>query len=283
MQLLIVSAETMRGGEAVNKLRTETNLSKLAVHCIDLVELKQTCDFKETKISSSNQRIDLLGTRINESQINQLLLKTPYIIGMIGGIASGKSDMSKRFAKFGAKVIDCDKLAHQLYEPKAECYNAIVTCFGSKILNGNECIDRRQLGEIVFSNPNEMEKLNNIIWPALLRVVKEKIRESYEIEHKNVVIIEAAVLIKAGWQHECHEIWSTILSRDETIKRLMKRNNLSETEAIQRIDSQISNEEIVQVSNVVFSSQWGFGFSQQQADKAWQGLREYLYKFNIEI
>lgn len=274
----------MKGGEAVNKLRAETNLPKLSVHCIDLVELKQNCNFKETKISSSNQRIDLLGTRMeNKSKSNDLPIKAPYIIGMVGGIASGKSDMSQRFGKLGAKIIDCDKLAHQLYEPKAECYNEIVQCFGKEILNGNECIDRRRLGEIVFSNPNEMEKLNQIVWPALLCVVKEKIREAYETEHSNVVIIEAAVLIKAGWQRECHEIWSTILSRDETIKRLMQRNKLSEIEAVQRIDAQISNDEIVKASSVVFSSQWGFEFSQQQAEKAWQGLREHLMQFQIQI
>lgn len=260
-QLLVVSAETIRGGEAVNRLRSETNLSALDVHCIELVELSQTCEHKEMKISSSNHRIDMLGARIREPHLTRPNVPPlrPYIIGMIGGIASGKSDMSARFAKLGAKVIDCDKLAHQLYEPNEECYEDIVTCFGKAVLDEAGRIDRRVLGEIVFTNPVELDKLNNIVWPALLREVKRNIQDTCQ-----VVIIEAAILIKAGWQSECHEVWSTILPRDIAMKRLMGRNNLTETEANRRIDSQIGNEMIVEHSNVVFSSQWGFDFSQQQ-------------------
>lgn len=256
----------MRGGEAVNRLRSETNLSKLHVHCIDLVELSQTCEYKETKISSSNQRIDMLGTRVRRPNLRGTKVPPlrPYIIGLVGGIASGKSDMSARFAKLGAKVIDCDKLAHQLYEPGEECYEDIVTCFGQMVLDESGRIDRRALGELVFANPVELDKLNNILWPALLREVKRNVHDAHAVDGYRVVIIEAAVLINAGWQAECHEVWSTILPRDIAMKRLMERNNLTEAEANKRIDSQIGNEMIVEHSHVVFSSQWGFDFSQQQ-------------------
>lgn len=194
------------------------NLKSLEIHCIDLIETEtdQCPEIKEIKISSSNRRLDLLGTLIHEPEDKSSLLPRPYVIGLVGGIASGKSDLSKRLESLGAQIIDCDKLAHQLYEPGEECYDKVIQCFGKTIVNEeNGQINRRKLGELVFGHPDELNKLNEIVWPSLLKLAKSKTTERFEATNCDVVILEAAVLLKAGWQTECHEIWSTILSKDE--------------------------------------------------------------------
>lgn len=214
MQLIIVSAETVRGGEKVNELRKQTGLRELKIHCIDLVEIEPDNDVKELKVSSTNQRMDLLGTRFHSPHIRSNLPMKPYIIGLVGSIASGKSVMSKRLEKFGAKIIDCDKLAHELYEPDEECYEEIITCFGKDILIDGR-IDRKKLGAIVFGDTKKLEKLNEIVWPSLLKLIKRRIQKIYEKEMCPVVVLEAAVLLKAGWENECHEIWGIIVSKEE--------------------------------------------------------------------
>lgn len=205
----------MRGGEKVNELRRNNGLRELKIHCIDLVEFEPDNDVKESKVSSTNTRMDLLGTRLHPLRIHSNLPNKPYTIGVIGSIASGKSVMTKRLEKLGAKIIDCDKMAHELYEPGEECYEEIITSFGKDILMDDGRIDRKKLGSIVFSNPEMLEKLNEIVWPSLLKLLKSRIKQIYEEEIGNVIVVEAAVLLKAGWKDEFHEIWGIIVSKEE--------------------------------------------------------------------
>lgn len=103
----------------------------------------------------------------------------------------------------------------------------------------------------------------------------------HEVEKKQIVILEAAILIQAGWETECHEIWSCIIPPDVAVQRIMERNNLSETDAKARIASQVDNSVVVAHSNVVFSSLWSYEYSQQQAEKAWNELLRRLESSKI--
>lgn len=191
--------------------------------------------------------------------------------------------MTKRLSAMGAKVIDCDKLAHELYEPGAICYEPIVQHFGPEVVGADGRIDRRALGQLVFSAPEQLQALNGIVWPRLEDAVKMRVREACDREGFQVVVIEAAILLQAGWQRNCHEIWSMIIPREEAIKRIVERNGLSEEAAAQRIDSQMSNREIVQHSNVVFSSLWSHEYTMKQAEKAWQELQQHLKALQSRI
>ncbi|XP_073843877.1 bifunctional Phosphopantetheine adenylyltransferase - Dephospho-CoA kinase [Musca autumnalis] len=272
MDMIVVSAETLRGGEKVNELRQQNNLKKLDIFCIDLVESTDKSGPKESKVSSSNTRIDLLGTRLRKPELKSLPT-FPYIIGLTGGIASGKSKMAQRLQGMGALVMDCDKIAHEIYEPGQVCYDKIVEEFGDEILNGDKRINRAKLGPIVFADPRKLEKLNNIVWPELMAEVKRRINALREKANcPKVVVLEAAVLLKAGWDKEVHEVWSMIIPPEEAIRRVIERNGLPEEEARRRLLSQPSNSEIVSRSNVVFSSQWDPDFTLKQAEKAWKLL-----------
>lgn len=278
LDLIVVSSETMKGGEKVNEIRRGKNFRELDIYSIPLVEIKQVLKEKEKKVSSSNQRMDILGSQFKEPFPRLNLPEVPYIIGLIGGIASGKSKMTERFQKMGAGVIDCDKLAHSLYEPGEECYQAMIDAFGQEILEDNGRIDRKKLGAIVFADKGRLQQLNEIVWPNLLKKSKKRIRELNEQEGKHIVILEAAVLLQAGWETECHEIWSCIIPKDVAAQRIMERNNLTEDEAKARIASQVKNSVVVEHSNVVFSSLWSYEYSQVQAEKAWSEL---LQRLNI--
>ncbi|XP_035910696.1 bifunctional coenzyme A synthase [Anopheles stephensi] len=271
MDLIVVSTETARGGAKVNELRAQNGLNQLEVHTIELLDDESTIEDKEDKISSSNQRMDLLGTRLRPRKPAPAHIPAkPYIIGLIGGIASGKSKMLERFRDFGAGIIDCDKLAHQLYEPEEECYHQVVTTFGREILNPDGTINRKALGAIVFADQSKLEQLNGIMWTAIAKRANEIIRTLYEEHGKEVIVMEAAVMLRAGWQNNCHELWSCIVPREEAIRRLMERNQLDEQDAIRRVDAQpTSNQEMVQNSDIVFCTLWSYEYSQQQAEKAW--------------
>jgi phosphopantetheine adenylyltransferase/dephospho-CoA kinase len=222
--------------------------------------------------------MDILGTQFKAAQPRPHLPKWPYIIGLIGGIASGKSKMSERLGAMGAAIIDCDKLAHTIYEPGEECYYAIISEFGRDVVDNEGKIDRKRLGTIVFANQGKLQQLNQIVWPNLLKKAKERINELHA-EHKfKVVILEAAILIQAGWEKECHEVWSMIIPPEVAVQRVMERNNLTELEAKARLGSQVENSVVVSHSNVVFSSLWSYEYSQSQAERAWSEL---LKRLNI--
>lgn len=206
-----MSAETFKGGEKVNEKRKANHLHELKVTCIEMIELETNEEGKEKKISSSNQRMDLLGTRLKEPIPKPHLPNRPYIIGLIGGIASGKSVISQHFAKLGAFVINCDKLAHEIYEPGTKCNRKLVTHFGNDILNDDNRINRKKLAGIVFTNREKLNELNQIVWPELLIEVERRIEQVRVEKSHDVVMIEAAVLLQAGWQHNMHEVWSLIV------------------------------------------------------------------------
>lgn len=217
--MIIVSAETLRGGEAVNEVRKEKNFKPLKIHCIDLLEYETNEEGKEIKVSSSNQRLDLLGNRLKEPIPKPHLPPYPYIIGLIGGIASGKSVISQHFQKLGAFVINCDKLAHQIYEPGTPCHSKLVEHFGKDILGDDNTINRKQLGAIVFADESKLNELNQIVWPLLMDEVQRRIENIRTNKTHDVVVIEAAVLLQAGWQSEMHEVWSLIVPPERVRQR----------------------------------------------------------------
>ncbi|KAH8242439.1 hypothetical protein KR032_006522, partial [Drosophila birchii] len=277
LDMIVVSAETLRGGQKVNEIRQAKNLGQLEIFVIDIVESNVHDGIHETKVSSSNTRIDLLGSRWRKPEQRPHLPAHPHIIGLTGGIASGKSKMAERLGSMGAKVIDCDKVAHDVYEPGQVCYERIVEHFGVSILSPDGRIDRTKLGPLVFADPKKLQALNGIVWPELIAEVNRRLdvlRSQTDVPR--VVVLEAAILLRAGWEANCHEVWSMIVPPEEAVRRIIERNNLSEEEARKRLASQVPNQEIVAKSHVIFSSQWDHDFTQKQAERAWKMLTKEL-------
>lgn len=278
LQMIVVSAETYKGGLKVNDLRRENGLSQLDIHTVELLE--PLCGVshpeEELKISSSNERMRLLGTQLKPPQPNTLIPNRPYIIGLAGNIASGKSSVAGRLEKLGAGVIVCDKLAHELYCKGGPCYDGMRELFGDDILDSEGEVNRKAVGSIVFNDKEKLQSLNALLWPAMLTVIKERAQEMYKAG-KEVVVVEAAVLFQANWDKHCHEVWTCLISPEESVKRLQSRNNLSETDAKARLSNQTPNTELVEKSNVVFCTLWSPEFTQVQVNKAWSQLQQFLH------
>ncbi|KAI5751570.1 hypothetical protein M8J77_008759 [Diaphorina citri] len=268
---LIVSAETQGGGVKVNELRVANSLKPLDVVSVPLLPSDGKVDEQEEdKLSSSNLRMRELGTLRKPVQPKPHLSPYPYIIGLTGGIASGKSTIAKYLETLGAGLINCDQLGHRAYDVGTRGNQVVRELFGEDIALPDGSIDRKKLGAIVFSNKDEMNKLNQAIWPLILAQVKEEIARLSE-SHK-VIVIEAAVLLSAKWQDQVHEIWVTFIPEQEAIKRLQSRNNLTESEARLRLSSQPLNSEYVAEANVVLSSAWDVSHTRRQVDRAYQEL-----------
>ncbi|KAL7305220.1 hypothetical protein TKK_0002605 [Trichogramma kaykai] len=273
-EMIVVSEETQRGGHIINEERIKNKLNPLKIYVVKLMEDPTNKEHEETKVSSSNHRMRLLGTRLKKPVVDNKPLK-PYIVGLTGGIASGKSSVAAKLQKLGAGLVNCDLVAHSLYEPGMKCYKLIVDTFGSNYVNEDGQINRKALGTLVFNNKAELEKLNQLLWPVILDETMKKVEDLHKGGH-DVIVIEAAVLIQAGWQNICHEIWTCIIPKKEAIKRLMDRNKLSEEEAEKRILVQPSNVEQVHNAHVILSTLWSHEFTESQVQKGWSEIMKDL-------
>nr|CAG4648006.1 EOG090X0864 [Moina brachiata] len=278
LQLIVVSEETLVGGLKVNELRKQKGLSILDVHPISLIDDTYAAANEENKISSSSFRKRLLGTHLKPSKVIFLLqgYSEPYVIGLTGGIASGKTSICKRLENMGAKVISCDQLGHAAYKKGTKCYQQVLDFFGDSILNDEGEIDRKKLGPIVFSNKENLAKLNSMVWPEIRRMYLDQINGIRKENFKGIVVLDAAILLEAGWDQDCAEVWVSIVPKEEAIKRITNRDSIPAEQATKRVESQLSNYERVSRANVVFCSVWEPEVTAAQVRKAWESVREYL-------
>jgi len=276
LQLLVASEETKKGGNIVNKTRTLNGLQTLDIELINMVEdnpndLSDGLN-KEGKVSSSAYRVRLLGSLRKEPNFPKQ--DDCYIIGITGGIASGKSSIVKRLQDLGAYTIDCDKLGHEAYLPGHEAYKRIIEHFGESILNEDNTIDRKKLGPLVFGDKKELEMLNSIVWPEILQMMEDIIKKIKEDGTHNVIVYEAAIIFESGWDKRANEVWSCVVPKEEAVKRIQNRNGLSAEQAESRIAAQMENKERVQRSHVILSTLWEPKFTQCQVEKSWQLLQK---------
>lgn len=160
------------------------------------------------------------------------------VIGLTGGIGSGKSEVSRRLRELGAAVINADQVGHQAYAPHSETWREIVHAFGAQVLQENGEIDRRQLGGIVFADPAQRARLNAIMHPRMARMVSDQLDE-LRAKGCPAAVVEAAVLFEAGWDALVDEVWTVDAPEEEVVARLQARNGLEPAEIRQRIAAQM--------------------------------------------
>lgn len=172
------------------------------------------------------------------------------VIGLTGGIGTGKSEVARMLSKLGAVVISADQVGHQAYTPNSEIWHELVEAFGEGILLATGEVDRQKLGAVVFADPDQLAKLNEIMHPRMARLVARRIQELRD-QGVSVVVVEAALLFEAGWDALVDEVWVTNSGPDQVILRLQARNGLDKQGSRERMDSQMSAEERLARSDVV--------------------------------
>lgn len=280
LKCIVVSEETRKGGEAVNKKRVENGLPALVLHEIQLLKDAHHTETEEEKISSSSLRSRLLGTLLTPPKDASHLPPVPYVIGLTGGSGSGKSSIAKQLEALGAFRIDCDKLGHEVYQPGTGAYHKVIEEFGSDIANEDKTINRRVLGKKVFGNQERLKALTDIVWPEIALLVKNRINQAKE-EGKQVCVVDAAVLLEAGWTHMVHEVWVTVIPEEEAVLRITERDGVTTEDALRRLQSQWSNSKQIEHANVVLSTLWEPEVTRKQVLKAWNFLQKRMQQRQV--
>ena len=192
-----------------------------------------------------------------------------FVIGLIGGIGSGKSSVSAILHSLGVEIIDADKVGHEAYTPNSEGWKKVISVFGQDIVGPENEIDRKKLGSIVFSDPSEMEKLNKLMHPIIHNLVEKKIK-LLSNQGVKVVVLEAAILIEANWQDLTDEIWLAKSNQEVVIERVQLRNNFTREEIIKRIQSQMSNDEREKHSDIVIDNNGTIEQLEEKVKTLWQ-------------
>ena len=161
------------------------------------------------------------------------------LVGLTGGVATGKSTVAKMFKQCGATVIDADELARDVVKPGKAAWREIVNTFGKTVLNPDRTLDRHALGTIVFNNQSKLRRLERIIHPRVAREQARLTQQAARNDPKAVVIYDVPLLFEAGVDKRVDKIIVVIADRETQIDRLKKRNGLTRAEALRRIKNQM--------------------------------------------
>lgn len=194
------------------------------------------------------------------------------VIGLTGGIASGKSTVSVLLKNKGAVIIDADEISRKVMKKGTKVFNEVVKYFGDKILDKEGNINRQKLGQIVFSNINDLEILNDITHPAIVDKIKKNLM-LFVKRGEPVVVIDAALLLETGLDNLTDEVWVVVVSEETQLKRLMRRDNIiDKNQAIARIKSQMSLKEKLKHANKVIDNNGDIEHTKKQVDNFWKEL-----------
>lgn len=192
------------------------------------------------------------------------------VIGLTGGIASGKSTAARYLASLGAHVIDADALGHRAYAPDTDAYRAVLATFGEDVRGPDGQLDRSALGGKVFGDPGAMKRLTDIVWPEIRRLAEVEIGAVRETDPNAVVVLEAAVLFEAGWQDAVDETWVVAVEPDIAVQRAMARDGLDRSAVQARMDAQLSNAERTALADVVFDNSGSEAAMRERLNDEWR-------------
>ena len=189
-------------------------------------------------------------------------------IGLTGGIGSGKSAASGILGILGAGLIDADLVGHASYRSGTEGFEKVTKAFGNDLIGDDGEIDRKKLGPIVFSEPDNLNKLNAILHPIIYSMIKTELT-NMENSGEQVAVVEAAILIEANWQDLFDELWVVDADKEEVIRRLIDRNNVTRDQALERIESQMDRVERNGYADAVIENNGGLSELENNISRLW--------------
>ena len=192
-----------------------------------------------------------------------------FVLGLTGGIGTGKSRVGEILASLGASIINADILGHKVYEPDTDGWSEVVNAFGEDILSPTREVDRQKLAGVVFSDPCALERLNAITHPRIYELIEDEI-ERLKKAGREAVVVEAALLIEAGWTPLVDEIWVTTSPEEDVVDRIKKRNGLSEEAIRARISAQMPQGERIKHAGEVIDNSSSLAELNSQVQRLWK-------------
>jgi dephospho-CoA kinase len=190
------------------------------------------------------------------------------VIGLTGGIGSGKSTVAGFLAELGVAVIDADRVGHEVLESDGEARQQVIDAFGEHVVAPDGKIDRKKLGDIVFGDPEALARLNRIMHPRISQAVEAQL-EQYRRRGIDKVVIEAPLLIEAGWGEKVNQVWLTTAPEAVILKRL-EAAGMPHSESMARIRSQLPDRERMKHADVVIDTDCSLDELKAKVDKLWR-------------
>lgn len=195
-----------------------------------------------------------------------------YVIGLTGGIASGKSTVSRMLSELGAFVIDADKLSREITQPGKPAWQEIIKNFGQDIIQDNGEIDRNRLGKLVFANKQARTELEAITHPHIEAAAKTAMAAA-AADGFAVIVLDAPLLIEVGWHTRVDAVWVVYVNEQTQLKRLMARDNSDQEAAQARINAQLSLTKKLNYADVVINNDDAIEITRKNVLKAWKEIK----------
>ena len=192
-------------------------------------------------------------------------------IGLTGSLGSGKSTVARMFARYGAVVIDADAIAHDALKVTGKAFVKIVRVFGKDIASENG-IDRRKLADIVFHDPKKLKQLTSIVHPIVLKEVRSRIKVLAQKSKINMAVVDAPLLIEAGWHKWVDYLIVVKASRDLQIRRVMAQRQMPRSEILRRLRSQMPIQQKINMADIVIDNKMNLKETQKQTHMIVQRL-----------
>lgn len=198
-----------------------------------------------------------------------------HVIGLTGGIGTGKSTVAAFLEQQGATILNADQIGHEVYVAGRPAFHELVEAFGQEIVAPDGSVDRKKLGSIVFADPKQMARLNSIVHPRMKGIMREKLQE-LQRSGVSIAVIEAAILFEARWDDLASEVWVTSAPPEIAAERVAVRSNLTKEQVMERIKAQMSNEERVRRADGVIDTSGDMDSTIANTRAKWEELQRRL-------
>jgi len=195
------------------------------------------------------------------------------IVGLTGGLASGKTTVSRLLKEEGTYLIEADQIARELVQPHSPTWNELIRVFGKEILAKDGSIHRKKLARRVFSDPAERGLLNQIIHPRIGEETSRRIKEIIRKDPEAIVVVDAPLLIETGSHRKVDKVIVVSSTEKQQIERLKERDGTSEEEARKIISSQMSIEEKLKVADFVIRNEGSIKETRRRAKEVFRELK----------
>lgn len=192
------------------------------------------------------------------------------VIGLTGGIGTGKSTVARMLAELGAEVIDADRVGHEAYRPGSEGWKRVVAAFGREIVAGDGTIDRKALGRRVLADPQALAQLNAIVHPLMEAAIRDEIQARQARAPDVPVVLEAAVLLEAGWRPLVDRVWVVTARPEQALERVCSERGLTREQAERWRARQLGEAERLAAADLVIENTGTIDELRERVKAAWE-------------